>query len=152
MIGEDEKQIGVLSLSDALKLGEEKSLDIVEVAPSARPPVCKLIDFKKYLYLKNRKERHSRKKTKRIVLKEIRLRPFIKEHDLNVRVSKTSNFLEEGYRIKIVIRFLGREITKRDFGYKLIDNFIKKLGFEIHFIQNPHFEGRNLIASIEKAK
>ncbi len=112
------KQIGLLSREEALRKAQELDQDLVEIAPNASPPVAKIIDFKKFRYLEAKREQQIKKKSHEVELKEIRLRPFIGEHDFRVRVNKTQDFLKSGNRIKLVVKFQGRELGKKEFGFK----------------------------------
>lgn len=115
-----------MTKSEALKIAGEKGLDLVEVAPKANPPVAKIIDFKKFKYLENKKQRESKKGAK-VELKEVRLTPFIAKGDLDTRLEKIREFLGDGHRVKIVVRFAGRQITRKEFGYQLIEKVVNQL-------------------------
>lgn len=143
VIDERGKQIGILTKDKALKLARENEIDLVEVAPQSCPPVCKLIDFRKFLYQQKKKEK--RKKEGKTELKEIRLRPFIGEHDYNIRLHQARSFLKEGRQVRIRIQFSGREITRKEFGVKLISRFLKDLEGAAKMEREPQFRGRNLI-------
>lgn len=127
VVDEKGKQIGILSLNEALKQAQEKRLDLVEVAPKAQPPVCKIIDFKKFRYLESKKTQEERKKSKKVELKEIRLRPFIAAGDFNFRIRRAEEFLKEGHRVKLSVFFKGREITKKEFGSDVLKRAFGKL-------------------------
>lgn len=152
VVDEEGKQIGVLSKEEALKQAQSKGLDLVEVAPNAKPPVCKIIDFKKFKFLESRKQQQEKKKAKKIGLKEIQLRPFIAENDLKFRLKRAEEFLKEGDKVKISVVFRGRQITKKDFGYKLMERVLEKLKpySEIDF--EPKFAGRKLEMTLKPAK
>ncbi len=126
VINNEGKQIGVLSINEALEEARKQNLDLVEIAPTATPPVAKIIDFKKFLYLEEKKEKKSKKGTGG-ELKEIRMSPFIADKDLEFRIQKAEKFLKEGNKLKITVRFLGRHLNKRDFGYSLLEKVKEKL-------------------------
>lgn len=152
VVDEEGKQIGVLSKEEALKQAQEKGLDLVEVAPNAKPPVCKIIDFKKFKFLESRKEQKEKKKSKKVDLKEVQLSPFIAENDFNFRLNRAERFLKEGNKVKIAVVFKGRQITKKDFGYQLIEKALERLKpfSEIDF--EPKFAGRRLEMTLKPAK
>jgi translation initiation factor IF-3 len=146
-LDESGKQIGIVTKEEALRYGREKGIDVVEIAPQAQPPVAKLIDFKKFKYLEAKKLREEKKKQKHIEIKEIRLRPFIGEHDLQVRVRQAQEFLTDGDQIKISLPFRGREITRQEFGRTVVDKFLNNLtGFKV--VRSPHLEGKILTTFI----
>ena len=115
LLDEDGKQIGVVSKLEALQKAKELNIDVVEVAAKANPPVAKLIDFKKFKYQEAKKEREAKKSQKNVGVKEIRLRPFIGQHDFDTRVAKAQDFLKDGNQVKIAVFFRGREITRKEF-------------------------------------
>jgi len=143
-LDEDGKQIGVLTRQEALNKAQELGLDLVEIVPMAKPPVARIIDFKKFKYLESKKEQLIKKKAKEVEVKEIHLRPFIGDHDFEVKASQASEFLKDGNRVKIVIKFQGREIAKKEFGFKVVNHFIERLKEEAQPQGVPHFEGRML--------
>lgn len=147
LLDEAGKQIGVVTKEEALKRAREAGVDVVEIAPSAHPPVAKLIDFKKFKYLEAKKVRDEKKKQKHVGIKEIRLRPFIGAHDLEVRVSQAKVFLSQGNSVKISVPFRGREITRKEFGYNVLSQFLSALR-EIKVVRPAHFEGRIMVAMI----
>ncbi len=144
VIDEKGKQISVMPLSQALQQAREKGLDLVEVAAKAKPPVCKIIDFKKFKFLEAKKEQAERKKTKKVGLKEIRLAPFIAENDFNFRLRRTEEFLKAGNKVKLVVRFRGREMTKKEFGYELLKKAVERLASFARVELEPRFTGRQL--------
>lgn len=129
VINEQGKQLGIFSLAEALKKAKDLNLDLVEVAPTASPPVCKIIDFKKFKYLESKKQQKEKQKTKKVEIKEIRVKPFIAENDLNFRIKKAESFLKEGNKVKFVVRFKGRQLTKKEFGKNLINRIKERLNF-----------------------
>lgn len=129
----------------ALRIAEEKDLDLVEVAPNARPPVCRLMDYGKYLYEKQKRERDARKAQKQIEVKEVRLRPKTDEHDIQVVLKKIRKFMGEGAKVRVRIRFRGREIAHPD----VARNMMKRVAEDVSDVANvesmPSFEGRSMI-------
>lgn len=152
VVDEKGKQVGVMALSQALKQAQKKGLDLVEVAPQAQPPVCKIIDFKKFKFLEAKKRKEERKKTKKVGLKEVRLTPFIAENDFNFRLERAKEFLKEGDRVKIVVRFKGRQMAKKDFGYRVLEKALERLKDIASVEFEPKFIGRRLEASLKPLK
>lgn len=146
------KQIGVLDKQAALKMAQAQQKDLVEIAPHAKPPVVKLIDFKKFKYLEAKKEREGRKNVKHVEMKEIRLSPFIGEHDLQTRLKKGEDFLKEGNQLKISVPFKGREITHKEFGMGVMQKAISNLGEVSKVVRTPYFEGKILVAVLTPSK
>lgn len=144
VIGDDGTQLGVFKIDKAFSIAWEKDLDLVEIAPSAQPPVAKIVDFKKFLYEEKRKEREAKKKLKEVELKEIRLGPFISDHDLETRLEQAREFLNDGNHVKITVKFKGRQMGHTEFGYKLIEK-VKEILSELAKIEKEErLEGRNL--------
>lgn len=152
VVDEAGKQIGVLLLGEALKKAEKTGLDLVEVAPNAKPPVCKIIDFKKFKYLESKKQKEERKKAKKGEIKEIRFRPFIAKKDLEFRLTRAEEFLKEGNKLKVTVRFFGREITRKQFGYDLLKKLVDKLSSLSTIEQEPKFFGRQLTMILSPIK
>lgn len=125
---------------------------MVEISPNAKPPVCKLIDFKKFKYLLAKKEKQDKKGTKDGQTKEIRLGPFTDTHDLEVRVKQTEKFLQDGRRVKVVVKFMGREIAKKEFGQQTLNKFIEGLKGKAKTDTVPRFEGRTLVTVLSPVK
>ena len=150
----DGKQIGILSKFDALTKARELELDLVEIAPTAKPPVAKIIDFNKFLYQEEKKKKEEKKKAKASETKEIRLGPFMSDNDLQVMVRRGREFLDDGDKIKIVVKFRGRQITHPEFGHLVVRKFIESLADISKVDREPHFEGKQLIAvlSVERKK
>ena len=144
LVDEDGQQLGVVPTQDALRMASERNLDLVEVAPNAVPPVCRLLNFGKYQYERQKKEREARKAQKVIDIKEIRLRPRTGEHDIDVRVRQTLEFLEDGSKVKVAVRFRGREITHPEIARDQLVQFAEKIGDAAIIEQQPAMEGRNL--------
>ena len=145
VIDSDGKQLGILPRREALRLAEERSLDLVEVAPNAEPPVAKLMDFGKYQYERAKREREARKARKEIEVKEVRLRPKTDDHDVNFKIRQARSFLESGAKVKIRMRFRGREIYNLDVAKKQFDLFAKELADAGTIEQRPSFEGRTML-------
>jgi translation initiation factor IF-3 len=145
VIDSDGKQLGVLPRREALRLAEERSLDLVEVAPNADPPVAKLMDFGKYQYDRAKREREARKARKEVEIKEVRLRPKTDEHDVDFKIRRARTFLESGAKVKVRMRFRGREIYNLDVAKKQFDYFIQKLEDVAIVEQRPSFEGRTML-------
>jgi translation initiation factor IF-3 len=144
VVDEKGKQIGLMPTREAISKAQNLKLDLVEVAPNARPPVCKIIDFKKFKYLEKKKV--SGQKNKKSETKEIRLKPFIAKNDLSNRLEKAKSFLKEKNQVRISIVFRGRQIAKKEFGYKLLATIKEKLAAEGELRQESKFMGRRLIA------
>ncbi len=146
------KQVGLLTRQEALKKAFDLGLDLVEIAPNAKPPVAKLIDFKKFKYLEAKREQQIKKKAKEVEVKEIHLRPFIGEHDFEFRRNQAEEFLKSGDRVKIVVKFQGREFAKKEFGFKVINRFIEELALVAKPESAPRFEGRVLALLLTPVK
>ena len=127
LIGENGEQLGIMSAKDAYKLAKEAELDLVKIAPTAKPPVCKIIDYGKYRYELARKEKEAKKKQKVIEIKEVRLSPNIDENDLNTKMNNARKFLEKGNKVKVTLRFRGREMAHVQQSKHILDDFAKQL-------------------------
>ena len=123
VIGEDGEQFGILTVNEALALAAEKSLDLVEISPNATPPVCKIMDYGKFKYEKTKKEKENKKKQKNVVIKEIRIKPHIDEHDKETKISQIKKFIEKEYKVKISLRLSGREKLHAESAVKILDEF-----------------------------
>ena len=145
VIDADGKQLGILPRREALRLADERSLDLVEVAPNADPPVTKLMDFGKYQYERAKREREARKSVKKVEVKEVRLRPKTDEHDVNFKIRQARSFLESGAKVKVRMRFRGREIYNLDVAKKQFDYFASELADIGTIEQRPSFEGRTML-------
>lgn len=152
LLDETGKQIGIFERMQALKKAQAEEKDLVEIASSANPPVVKLIDFKKFKYLEAKKERESRRSVKHVGIKEIRLSPFMGEHDFKVRINQAAVFLAEGNQLKISVPFRGREITHKEFGFAVINKAIKYLEKAAKMSKPPYFEGRVLVTFLTPVK
>jgi len=150
IIDEEGKQLGVKTLGEALFLAGRKNLDLVEVAGKAEPPVCKLIDFQKFRYQEQKKSAAGRKKGKGSSdQKEIRMTPFMGKKDYEDRVKKARKFLEGGHRVKLVVKFFGRQITRKEFGYKQLENAVKSLSDISKAVDTPKWQGRLLSLTLK---
>jgi translation initiation factor IF-3 len=138
-------QVGIVSKKEGLELAEKSNLDLVEVAPDANPPVCRIIDYGKYKYLLDKKNRSGKKKQKSGGMKEIKMRPNIGEHDYNFKVKNLSKFLEEGNQVKVTIMFRGREMRYLDLGRELLNRVTKHTEEIAKIVKEPKLEGRNMI-------
>ena len=123
VIGDDGEQFGILTVNEALALAAEKSLDLVEISPNATPPVCKIMDYGKFKYEKIKKEKENKKKQKNVVIKEIRIKPHIDEHDKETKISQIKKFIEKEYKVKISLRLSGREKLHAESAVKILDEF-----------------------------
>ena len=146
------KQIGVLSKDEALRQAQEQGLDLVEVAAKAQPPVAKIIDFNKFLYQLEKKKKEEKKKAKVSETKEVRLGPFMSDNDLQVMVRRGREFLENGDKVRVVVKFRGRQITRSEFGRVIVNKFISDLENISKVDREPHFEGKQMIALLSPDK
>jgi translation initiation factor IF-3 len=137
--------VGVVPVREALIMAEEAGLDLVEISPNASPPVCKILDFGKFKYELQKKENEARKKQKVIEVKEIKLRPGIDEHDYQVKMRSVHRFLEEGDKVKVTMRFRGREMVHQELGMKVLDRVRAELDALAKVEQMPRLEGRQMI-------
>ena len=145
VIDAEGEQLGILSIKEALTIAEQRELDLVEVAPNATPPVCRLMDYGKYLYEKQKRERDARKSQKQIEVKEVRLRPKTGEHDIQVVLSKIRKFAGEGDKIKVRIRFRGREIYHPEVARDLLQRVSEDVADVVEIESRPAFEGNSMI-------
>jgi len=144
VLDESGKQIGIIPTEEALKQAWDEGLDLVEIAPEADPPVAKILDFKKFLYTEKLKEKKAKKKTKEVELKEIRVGPFIAQHDLETRLEQAAGFLDEGNRVKITVKFAGRQMGHTEFGFELLKKIKEELSGVAQIEREEKLEGRNL--------
>jgi translation initiation factor IF-3 len=151
VIDEIGTQLGIMDVQTALQAAEEKDLDLVEVAPNANPPVCRFMDYGKYLYEKQKREREARRAQKQIEIKEVRLRPKTGEHDIQVVLTKTRKFLKDGAKVRVRIRFRGREIVHRDIALDLMKRVTEELTDEAVVESRPGFEGRSMVMLLAPA-
>ena len=144
VIGDDGTQVGVLPVREALTLAQSKGLDLVEVSPTARPPVCRIMDYGKFKYEQNRRARKAKKKQHQMQLKEIKMRPKIEEHDYSFKVEHARQFLEARDKVKLTVTFRGREIAHQEIGHRLIQKVIAALADVSTVESPPRSEGRTL--------
>ncbi len=145
LVGEDGEQLGVMLIKDALKLAQDAELDLVKIAPTAKPPVCKIIDYGKYKYELTRKEKEAKKKQKVTEVKEIRLSPNIDSNDMNTKANQARKFIEKGDKVKVALRFRGREMAHMSRSKQILDEFYAKLE-DIAVVEKPaKLEGRSMI-------
>ncbi len=149
LISEDGDQLGIVSSREAMNLAEEKKLDLVLISPNAKPPVCKIMDYGKYRYDTMKKNKDAKKKQKTITLKEVRLSPNIEEHDLNVKANHAKKFLNQGNKVKVSIRFRGRELGRTSMGYGVMDNFLDLLEGCGEVEKKPKMEGRAMVMFLQ---
>jgi translation initiation factor IF-3 len=151
-VGADGEQIGVVATQEALRQARDLDLDLVEVAPQADPPVCRIMDYGKYKYERDIRQKEARKKQSRVEVKEIKFRPKIDRHDYETKKGHVERFLKAGAKVKITIMFRGREMAHTDLGRKILDQLIKELGDTIVVDSMPKQEGRNMIMVIGPTK
>ncbi len=152
LIGEDGEQLGIMSARDALKIAREAELDLVKIAPTAKPPVCKIVDYGKYRYELARKEKEAKKKQKVIDVKEIRLSPNIDENDLNTKVNAAKKFITKGDKVKVTLKFRGREMAHMANSKVILDVFADKLK-DIAVVEKPaKLEGRSIQMTLAEKK
>jgi translation initiation factor IF-3 len=152
VVAPDGSQIGVKKLSEALWLADQLGLDLVEVAPNAKPPVCRLMDYGKWKYEQSVRDREARKKQTKTVIKEARLTPRIAEHDFQMQARRTVEWLSDGDKVKVTVRFRGRERERPEFGQRVLDRLVDQVGDWGVIEQSASFEGRNLIMTLAHNK
>jgi translation initiation factor IF-3 len=136
---------GVVPFFDALKVAEDAGLDLVEISPNATPPVCKILDYGKFRFLEQKKAAEARKKQKTVEVKEIKLRPGIDDHDYGVKMKAMKGFFEEGNKVKVTLRFRGREMAHQSLGLKVLDRVKSDVGDIAKVEMEPNFEGRQVV-------
>lgn len=146
LIDHEGKQLGVRPIDEAMGLARSVGMDLVEVSPSATPPVCKVMDFGKYKYELNKKSKENKKKQRTVVTKEIKLRPKIDDHDFDTKAKHAKEFLEEGHRVKAIVMFKGREVVYQDFGKKLLEKLAQAITECSTIEKSCISEGRNLVS------
>ena len=150
LIGENGEKVGVISFESALEKAEEKNLDLVLVSPNANPPVCKIMNYGKYKFEQAKKEKEAKKKQKILEVKEIRVTPNIEEHDFSFKAKNARKFLEDGNKVKITVRFRGREVNNSKAGEAVLNKFIEALE-EVSVVEKkPKLEGRNMFTILAK--
>ena len=152
LIGPDGEQLGIMSAKEAYFKAKDANLDLVKIAPTAKPPVCKIIDYGKYRYELARKAKEAKKKQKTVETKEIRLSPNIDTNDLNTKVNQARKFLSKGAKVKVSLRFRGREMAHRDVGREILDSFYKELE-DVSTVDKPaKMEGRSMVMILSATK
>lgn len=142
LIGEDGEQLGIMSAREAMKIAQEAELDLVKIAPAAKPPVCKIIDYGKYKYEQARKEKEAKKKQKTVEVKEVRLSPNIDTNDLNTKINNAKKFISKGNKVKVTLRFRGREMAHVQQSKHILDDFAETLA-DVAVVEKPaKMEGR----------
>ena len=144
VIGEDGEQLGVMPTKEAQKLADDAGLDLVKIAPTAKPPVCKIVDYGKYRYEQARREKEAKKKQKTIEIKEIRLSPNIDTNDLNTKMNAARKFLSKGDKVKVTLRFRGREMAHMNNSKHILDDFAENLSDVATLEKAPKVEGRSM--------
>ena len=152
VIGSDGEMIGVLSRDEALNMAEEEGLDLVEIQPNADPPVCKIMDFGKFKFELQKKANEAKKKTRQVEIKEVKFRPVTDEGDYQIKLRKMREFLEEGDKIKVNIRFRGRELSHQELGREMAARIEGDLGENIVIESRPRLEGRQMVMMIAPKK
>ena len=145
VIDETGEQLGIIQQEEALDIAEEKELDLVNVSPNAKPPVCKILDYGKFKYDQQKREKEARKKQKTIQVKEIRLSAAIEEHDIDVKAKRACKFLEAGDKVKVMFRFRGRERSHKEVAYAVLEKFAKKAEEFGEIEKKPTMDGRALV-------
>lgn len=144
IVGQDNEQLGIMSSREALALAEEQKLDLVEIAPNAKPPVARIMDYGKYRYEQQKRDKESKKKQKVVTIKEVKLRPHIEIHDFNVKMKNATKFLNSGNKVKVTIMFRGRELSHPEIGMSVLNRFADELK-DVATIEKPaKLEGRNM--------
>ena len=144
LIDENGEQLGVVATPEALRVARERNLDLVEVAPMAAPPVCRLMDYGRFKYEQTKKERDARKNATKVELKEVRLRPKTDDHDINFKAKAIQRFLEEGDKVKVTLRFRGREMVHQELGVAVLDRVKSDLNELAKVEAHPRMEGRQM--------
>ncbi|MBP2032863.1 translation initiation factor IF-3 [Clostridium algifaecis] len=151
-ISNDGEQLGIISAKDALKIAEENELDLVMISPNAKPPVCKIMNYGKFIYEQTKKEKEARKKQKIVNIKEVRLSPTIEDHDISIKANNARKFLLAGDKVKVTVRFRGRQADYSSVGRKILDNFYLKLEDVSAIEKRAKLEGRNMIMILSPKK
>ena len=152
LIGENGEQLGIMSSRDAYKRAQEAGLDLVKIAPTAKPPVCKIIDYGKYRYEMARKEKEAKKKQRTIDVKEVRLSPNIDTNDLNTKVGAARKFISKGDKVKVTLRFRGREMAHVNYSKQILDSFYERLEDIAVVDKNPKMEGRSMVMFLSQKR
>lgn len=145
VVGSEGEMLGVMSVEAAINLADEEGLDLVEISPNAAPPVCKILDYGKYKYEQQKKAAEARKNQKTVDVKEVKIRPGIEDHDYQVKMRNARKFLENGDKVKVTMRFRGREMAHQNIGYDLLKRMIEELSDVGKVDLHPKMEGRQII-------
>ena len=152
LIGQNGEQLGIMSARDAYLKAQEAGLDLVKIAPTAKPPVCKIIDYGKYRYELARKEKEAKKKQRTIDVKEVRLSPNIDTNDLNTKVGAARKFISKGDKVKVTLRFRGREMAHVNYSKQILDSFYERLEDIAVVDKNPKMEGRSMVMFLSQKR
>ncbi|MBD5552606.1 MAG: translation initiation factor IF-3 [Lachnospiraceae bacterium] len=152
VIGEDGQQLGIMSSRDAMRLAEEAGVDLVKIAPTAKPPVCRIVDYGKFRYEQTRKEKDAKRKQKTMEVKELRLSPNIDTNDLNTKVNAARKFLSKGDKVKVTLRFRGREMAHMNNSKHILDDFAQALADVAVVDKAPKVEGRSMTMFLAQKK
>ncbi|MCX7862994.1 MAG: translation initiation factor IF-3 [Bacteroidales bacterium] len=145
LVGDNIENPGIYPIQDALKIAQEMELDLIEISPTAQPPVCKILDYQKFLYQQKKKQKEMKAKAAKIIVKEIRFGPNTDDHDYNFKLKHAINFLQEGAKVKAYVFFKGRSILYSDQGKELLERFIKDLESYAKVEQEPKLDGKRMI-------
>ncbi|MBR2264534.1 MAG: translation initiation factor IF-3 [Firmicutes bacterium] len=145
LIDENGEQLGIVTSKEALDMAHEKDLDLVKIAPQANPPVCKIMNYSKYRFDQNKREKEARKKQKIVEVKEVRMTPNTEEHDLNTKVKSAVKFLKNGDKVKVSVRFRGRELSRTEIGKVVLDQFAERISEFGDIDKAPKMEGRSMV-------
>ena len=152
LAGEDNEALGIVSVAEALRLAEERGVDLVEIAPTATPPVCRLMDYGKFKYQEQKRSHEAKLKQKQIQIKEVKFRPATDEGDYQIKLRNLKRFLEDGDKAKVSLRFRGREITHQEIGMRLLERVRDDLDAHAQVEQMPRLEGRQMIMVLAPRK
>ncbi len=144
VVSDANEQLGIMSISEAIGLAETKGLDLVEVAPSGKPPVCRVMNYGKYRYEQQKRDKEAKKKQKVFQVKEVKLRPNIEDHDFYVKLKNAQRFLGDGNKVKVTIMFRGREMAHPELGRNVLERVLRELGDAVVREKPPKLEGRNM--------
>lgn len=152
VVGSDGEQIGVMGIRDALGRAEEEGLDLVEIAPQADPPVCRIMDWGKFRFEQSKKSQVAKKKQKQVQIKEVKFRPNTETHDYDVKMRNLRRFIEEGNKVKVTLRFRGREMAHQELGRDLLKRVESDMAEEVVVEQHPRMEGRQMVMMLSPKK
>ncbi|MFU8831587.1 MAG: translation initiation factor IF-3 [Wenzhouxiangella sp.] len=152
VVGSEGDQIGVMAIRDALARAQEEGMDLVEIAPQAEPPVCRIMDWGKFRFETSKKAQASKKKQKQVQIKEIKFRPGTDDHDYDVKMRNLKRFIDEGNKVKVTLRFRGREMAHQELGRDLLQRVEKDMSDEITVEQYPRMEGRQMVMMLSPKK